>query len=111
MTDVSRMCWAILLPGDQRDLHRFVWRTDTTQPLRDYRMTRLTFRVSASLFAANMGMKQNMLDHASAYPLAAQIVFVSFYMDDGLTDANSVEEAVELSKELEKMFDCGRFTL
>ena len=96
MTDVSRMCWAILLPGDQRDLYRFIWRTDTTQPLQDYRMTRLTFGVSASSFAANMAMKQIMLDHASAYPLAAQVVFDSFYMDDGLTGTDSMSEAREL---------------
>ena len=96
MTDVSRMCWTTLLPGDQRDLHRFIWRTDTTQPLQDYRMTRLTFGVSASSFAANMTMKQNALDHASAYPLSAQVVFDSFYMDDGLTDTDSMSEGRKL---------------
>ena len=42
-TDVSRMYRAVLLPESQRDLHRFVWRNDSTKKLEDYRMTRLTF--------------------------------------------------------------------
>ena len=34
--DVSRMYHAILLPTNQRDLHRFVWRRESTKPLVDY---------------------------------------------------------------------------
>ena len=71
-TDVSRMYRAVLLPEHQRDLHRFVWREDPTQPLKDFRMTRLTFGVSASSFAANMAMRQNALDNAKSHSLAAQ---------------------------------------
>ena len=56
-TDVSRMYCAVLLPKTQRNLHHFVWREDPDRPLVDYKMTRLTFGVSASLFAANMAMK------------------------------------------------------
>ena len=41
--DVSRMYRAILLPSDERDLHRFVWRRQPSEPLKDYRMTRVTF--------------------------------------------------------------------
>ena len=110
-TDVSRMYRAVLLPEQQKDLHRFVWRTDDTQPLRDFRMTRLTFGVSASSFAANMAMKQNALDHASAYPLAAQAVVDSFYVDDGLTGADSISEARELQTQLHELFSMGGFVL
>lgn len=46
-----------LIPAD-RDLHRFVWQNDPKEPLFDYMMTRVTFRVSASSFAANMAVKQ-----------------------------------------------------
>ena len=96
--DVSRMYRAVLLPTDQRDLHRFVWRKESSEPLVDYRMTRLTFGVSASSFAANMAVKQNALDNAQTYPQAAQSVFESFYVDDGFAGANSIEEAVLLQK-------------
>ena len=64
-TDVSRMYRAVVLPCEDRDLHRFVWRERTDEPLRDYRMTRVTFGVSSSSFAANMAVKQNALNHTS----------------------------------------------
>ena len=60
--DVSKMYRAIELIPSDRDLHRFVWRNSVKDPLRDYRMTRVTFGVSASSFAANMAVKQNALD-------------------------------------------------
>ena len=74
-------------------------------------MTRLTFGVSASSFAANMAVKQNALDNAQTYPQAAQSVLESFYVDDGLTGLDSVEEAVHLQKQLHKLFSGSGFTL
>ena len=53
-TDVSRTYRAVLLTEQQRDLHRFVWRDDLKESL-----TRLTFGVSESSFAANMAVKRN----------------------------------------------------
>ena len=57
--DVSKMHRAVKLAPEDKDLHRFVWRETLTKPLVDYRMTRITFGVSASSFAANMSVKQN----------------------------------------------------
>ena len=56
-------------------------------------MTRITFGVSASSFVANMCVKQNAIDHASKYPLTKKVVYEYFYVDDGLTGADSVNGA------------------
>ena len=77
-TDVSRMYRAVELTSSDRDLHRFVWRRNPDEPLQDCRMTRVTFGVSASSFAANMSVKQNALDFALQYPQAAIAVEKSF---------------------------------
>ncbi len=110
-TDVSKMYRAILLSKDQRDLHRFMWREDRTQPFRDYRMLRLTFGVSASSFAANMVLKQNALNLQQKYPRPAKAALECFYVDDGLVGADSVEEAICLQDELQHLFSAGGFTL
>ena len=47
-------------------------------------MTRMTFGVSASPFAANMAVQQNASDLAVQYPLAAEAVVKPFYVDDCL---------------------------
>ena len=110
-TDVSRMYRAVLLPLNDRDLHRFVWRRQPTEVLKDYRTTQVTFGVSSSSFAANMSVKQNATDYANDYPLAASAVHDSFYVDDGLCGANTLEEATELHKQLQALFAKGGFLL
>ena len=109
--DVSKMYRAVELAPADRDLHRFVWRNSPQDSRHDYRMTRVTFGVSASSFAANMSVKQNALDHAIEYPLAAKSVETSFYVDDGLTGADYVEEAIKLQHELQNLFSKGGFLL
>ena len=106
-TDVSRMYRAILLPSDERDLHRFVWRRQPSEPLKDYRMTRVTFGVASSSFAVNMSVKQKAVNHASKFPLAAAAVCTSFYVDDGLIGADSLGEAIELQEQLQALFALG----
>ena len=59
-------------------------------------MTRVTFGIAASSLAAKMSIKQNALDFAHEFPLAAKSVDESFYVDDCLTGADTVEEAIEL---------------
>ena len=110
-TDVSRMYRAVLLPEGERDLHRFMWRSHPGETLRDYRMTRVTFGVSSSSFAANMSVKQTAIDHTQEYPLGASAVHESFYVDDGLVGANSLEEAVRLQEQLQELFARGGFLL
>ena len=109
--DVSRMYRAVMLPESDRDFHRFVWRQSPDGPLQDYRMTRVTFGISASSFAANMAVKQNALDFALKYPLAAKIVDESFYVDDALTGADTVDEAIETQTQLQGLFSEAGFLL
>ena len=109
--DVSKMYRAVMLTQDDRDLHRFIWRSDPSQPLKDCRMTRVTFGVSASSFAANMALKQNAINKAVDYPLAANAVDQSFYVDDCLTGADSCDEAVLLQRQLQDLFSHGGFLL
>ena len=73
--------------------------------------SRVTFGVSASSFAANMAIKQNSIDYAELYPLAAEVVQKCFYVDDCLTGADSIEEAVSLQQQLHNLFMQGSFLL
>jgi hypothetical protein len=74
-------------------------------------MTRATFGVSASSFAANMSVRQNAVQLALKFPRVLKVVTDSFYVDDGLTGADTVPEAVSLQQELQCAFEIGGFTL
>ena len=69
------------------------------------------FGVSASCFAANMAVKQNAIELAHKYLLAAEAVLDSFYVDDGLTGAEDIESAITLQRQLQDLFTSGGFML
>ena len=101
--DVSKMYRAVELVDDDKDFHRFVWRSDPKDCLVDYRMTRVTFGVAAFSFAANMAVNQNAIDHTLEYPQAAEVVHKSRYVDDCLTGAEDPDSG--------ELFSRGGFVL
>ena len=70
--DISKMYREVQLSEADKDLHRFVWREDPSSPVKDYRMTRVTFGVSASPFLAVRTLQQTADDHGEEYPKATQ---------------------------------------
>ena len=55
-------------------------------------MTTHTFVVSALPFVANMVVKQYAFDFGKQYPRAARVINESFYVDDGLTGGDTIQE-------------------
>ena len=74
-------------------------------------MTRLTFGVSASPFAANMAVKQNAIDFGKQYPQVAWVVHESFHIDNRLTGGDTIQEVTELQRQLQELFSQGGFVL
>lgn len=58
-----------------------------------------------------MALKQNAIDNAEEFPMASEAVQESFYVDDCLSGADSVEEATKLQRELHNLFRKGSFLL
>ena len=109
--DVAKMFREIKLATKDRDLHRFVWREHTSDQLKDYRMTRVTFGVSASPFLAIRTLHQIAEDQGEGYPEATQHIKSSFYVDDFLGGADNPEEALLLYSQLRTVLSRGGFQL
>ena len=58
-----------------------------------------------------MSVKQNAIIHSQELPLATKAVHRSFYVDDGLVGAESVEEAVCLQAQLQDLLARGVLSL
>ena len=109
--DISKMYREVELSASDRDFHRFLWRSTPDGVILEYRMTRVTFGVSASPYLAVRMLQQCAEDHAQGQPEAAQHIKSSFYVDDLLAGASSVEAALQLHSELRKIFKQGGFQL
>ena len=109
--DISKMYREVQLSTPDRDLHRFIWRENPGSELQDYRMTRVTFGVSASPFLAVRTLHQTAVDHGEGYPEATQHIQGSFYVDDYLGGADSPEDAIRLFNEIREILQKGGFQL
>ena len=69
----------------------------------DYRMTRVTFGVSATAFAAIKSLQQTAHDHSQDYPIATSHAYKSFYIVDCLAGADTQKEALELYQQLRSL--------
>lgn len=102
--DISKMYRQVGLQLAERDFHRFLHR-DSQGVIRPHRMTRLTFGVSSSPCIATQVLHQAATDHQVEFPRAAHALRTSFYVDDLLTGASSVEEAAQLRQALNDLLD------
>lgn len=109
-SDVAQMYRQISLSKEDRDYHRFL-HCDSRGETRDYRMTRVTFGVKSSPCLASQVLQQIIADHGPEHPRVAKKAKISFYVDDLLTGAETVEEAQVDREELCKLFSKGHFPL
>ena len=71
-------------------------------------MTRITFGVVASAFAAIRSLQQTALNFGDEFPLAKPHIFDSFYVNDCLAGADNVEQAFLLQQQLQGLLKkCG----
>ena len=109
--DISKMYREIMLTPEDQQYHRFWWRPTTEQPVRAYCMERVTFGVTCSPFLAVKTMQQAAADFGSSYPVAQLHLGRSFYVDDLLGGADTVQEAKDLYCQLSEILTKGGFTL
>ncbi|XP_043206628.1 uncharacterized protein LOC122372981 [Amphibalanus amphitrite] len=99
--DVKEMFLQVKLPEEDQKYHRVLWRNgDEEREVDVYEASRWLFGNAAAPFAAQFVVKQNAEIHAEKFPLAANVVNDSFYMDDAITSFEDVEAAVEARKQL-----------
>ncbi len=108
--DISKMFREILLNPDERDYHRFLMRNDKGTVV-DCRMHRLTFGVKSSPFLATQVLHTLANLYSTSHPEASQAILNSFYVDDFISGANSVEEANKLRVQLCDLLDQAHMTL
>lgn len=69
-----------------------------------FQWTRVVFGVNASPFLAQLVTRQNAKTHEEEFPLAADTVLNSTYMDDSIDSVADTQKAIELVKELRTMW-------
>lgn len=109
--DIVKMYRMVRVADEDTDYQRIVWRDNSEQEIRDYRLLTVTFGTASGPYLAVKALNQVALDHAEQYPLAAERVPKEFYMDDLMTGCETIEEGIKIYKEMTGLLNKAGFTL
>ena len=80
--DIAKMYRVVELAEEDRDLHRFLWRSTPSDEVQDFCMKRVTLGVVSSPYLAVRTLQQTAVNHGQAHPIASFHIYRSFYVDD-----------------------------
>ncbi|XP_055909667.1 uncharacterized protein LOC129944332 [Eupeodes corollae] len=109
--DVEKMFRQVKVNPEQWDLQRIFWRESPNKPMREYRLTVVTYGMASSGFNAVRAMHQCASDDQESYPLAYKAILSNFYMDDMLTGADTQEQATSKCRQIISSLRAGGFKL
>ncbi|XP_052751427.1 uncharacterized protein LOC128200814 [Galleria mellonella] len=111
VSDIIKMYRQIKVEERHTNFQRLVWRDHPESELQHMRLLRVTFGTVSAPYLAVRCLHQIVYDEGKNYPLAAERVLNHFYMDDLLTGCESVEEGIQIYKEINELLKKGGFEL
>ncbi|XP_075990312.1 uncharacterized protein LOC142985959 [Anticarsia gemmatalis] len=111
VSDIQKMYRMIRIDNQDSDYQRILWRNDTSEEIKDYRLLTVTFGTASAPYLAVRTLMQLADDEGDKYPEAARILREDFYVDDVMSGADSLEQAVSVSQNLKRLLQLGGFEL
>lgn len=109
--DIKKMYRQVRIDPEQLDYQRILWRVDSNQPIEEYQLTTQTYGLRSAPHNCIRALTQCANDNESECPTAAEATRRDFYVDDFISGADDVAEALELHDEVTKMLEKGGFEL
>lgn len=109
--DIKQMYRMIMLATSHQNFQRIVWRFTPKEPIRDYRLTRVTYGVKSAPYLALRVILQLVKDEGDSFPFAAHALLNFCYVDDIVMSCSSHEIAQQCTSELIKIMEKGGFEL
>ena len=105
MCDIREMYLQIKLEPSDRPFHRFLWRDLNNEQDPDvFEFNRVVFGVNSSPFLAQFAIQEHARKHQSEFPLGAETVLKSTYMDDSMDSVPDKGTGIELYRELSQLW-------
>lgn len=109
--DIEKMYRQIRIADEDQDLQRILWRSNPSDPIQDFRLTTVTYGTSSAPYLAIRTLHQLAQDESKQFPMAAQMVYNDFYVDDLLSGADDIHTATQLQSDVIQMLKLGGFNL
>ncbi|KMQ89434.1 gag-pol polyprotein precursor [Lasius niger] len=111
VADIEKMYCQILIHPNNWDFQRVLWRHSNTDRVREFRLNTVTYGLACAPFLAIRTLRQLADDEESRFPLGAAALRKNCYVDDIVTRANTVLDAIAMQQELSELCMAGGFPL
>lgn len=109
--DIEKMYRQILVTAEHQPYQRIVWRDHPDKDLQDFQLRTVTFGTSSAPYLAIKTIYQLANDECSNFPIGAKALRQDFYVDDLLSGADSVKEAIECQRQVVNILQRGGFQI
>ncbi|XP_055522545.1 uncharacterized protein LOC129716731 [Wyeomyia smithii] len=108
-SDIREMFLRILIREEDKWSQCFLWRASPEDEVQIFVINVAMFGATSSPCTAQFVKNKNALDYAELYPKAVDAIVKNHYVDDFLSSVNSVEEAVQLVRQVQLIHAAGGF--
>lgn len=109
--DIEKMYRQILISEENRSLQTILWRSQPSDKLKEYCLNTITYGTSPASYLATACLEKLAQECEEKAPLASQAIKSDFYMDDLLTGANTIADAVNLREKVINTMNSAGFVL
>ena len=111
VADIVKMYRQIIVNEKDRCFQHIYWRDDPSDALQKFELKTLTYGMTCSPWLALRVLKQLIKDEGSPYPNASNIITHDIFIDDVVSGAKTVTEALKFQSELIDLLNKGGFEL
>ncbi|XP_058817128.1 uncharacterized protein LOC131680430 [Topomyia yanbarensis] len=109
--DITQMFRQIQIRPDDWKYQQIFWRIEQGHPLEIFQLTTVTYGTACAPFLATRTLEQLCKDESKRFPLTSKAGTEDFYVEDLLSGADTVDEALALQNEFIQMMASGGFKL
>ncbi|XP_060665585.1 uncharacterized protein LOC132797829 [Drosophila nasuta] len=109
--DIEKMYRQIWIKPEDQYFQTIVWRNDPSEDLRYYRLKTVTYGTKAAPYLATKCLQHIAQKGRKEYPNGAAALENDFYVDDCLTGAETIPEALQRQQQLNKLLQKSGFKL
>ncbi|XP_055591299.1 uncharacterized protein LOC129743341 [Uranotaenia lowii] len=109
--DITQMFRQIRIRAEDQKYQQIFWRRQPNEALEVFHLTTVTYGTACAPFLATRTLEQLCTDEKERFPLASKAGTEDVYMDDILSGADTLEDALNLQTQFVEMTQAGGFNL
>ncbi|XP_030757751.1 uncharacterized protein LOC115883521 [Sitophilus oryzae] len=109
--DISKMYRQVLIDSNETKFQKIFWRSQSDEKINVYKLNTVTYGTASAPYLGVRCLFQIADENENKFPIVSNIIKRDFYMDDVLTGSDSIEELLQIQKDLVNLLSSYGFEL